>query len=55
MLQAQMKMSSVMKDENKRLLLKLEEKKENHRYSILNHRTYTETIELPKSPLGLIV
>ncbi|CAB4039323.1 Hypothetical predicted protein, partial [Paramuricea clavata] len=31
MLQAQMKMSSAMKDENKRLILKLEEKKENHR------------------------
>jgi hypothetical protein len=35
MLQAQMKMSSAMKDENKRLILKLEEKKENHRYCII--------------------
>ena len=31
MLQAQMKMSSALKDENKRLILKLEGKKESHR------------------------
>ena len=36
MLQAQMKMSSAMKDENKRLLIKLEEKKENYRYRIIH-------------------
>ena len=36
MLQAQMKMSSAMKDENKRLLFKLEEKKDNYRYRIIH-------------------